>query len=360
MAFENALAFASMALSESVQAGRLMKAIKEAADDQTIRTLSDHGRAYDNFKQWKQNRAILAPGDAYDKYTEESDESKLPCVSPFVENFQDLYARETRPSTTYVLYDKSGKGKSMGAIALLKDFYLLEENTELQGIMIQPQQDGGDYMESVASLLKASNVEGWLNLLLFVLNEKPRTKKPSLLVLDDFFFDEEGRNKRFISRIYNTLKRAQSERYNIIVVVITKEKHVADCLCSMNGGERIQPMVGRYETKENDVLFKAQCALKLADERQPLTNPTWKLVRWTKDLLIEAVKYEFPESELESISYDFIEDGMTPLQVCGMVAAKLQAGTGRWPVSPRRRGQFFEPDSSGGRAQQSRLPVYRQ
>ena len=347
MVFETALAFASMALSESVQAGRLMKAIKEAADDETIRTLSDHGRAYDNFKKWKQNRTILAPGDAYDKYIEESNESKIACVSPFVENFQDLYAKETRPSTVYVLYDKSGTGKSMGAIAFLKDFYLLEENTELQGIMIQPQQEGGDYMESVATLLKASDVEGWLNLLLFVLNEKPRTKKPSLLVLDDFFFDEEGKNKRFISRIYNTLKRAHRERYNIIVVVITKEKHVADCLCSLNGGERIQPMIGRYETKENDVFFKAQCALKLADERQPLTNPTWKPVRWTKDLLVEAVEYEFSESELESISYDFIEDGMTPLHVCDMVAAKLQAGTGRRPVSPRRRGQFFEPDLSG-------------
>lgn len=338
--FETALAFASMALSESVETGRLIKAIKEAADDETIRTLSDHGRAYDNFKKWKQNRAILAPGDAYDKYIEESNETKTACVSPFVENFQDLYARETRPSTAYVLYDKSGTGKSMGAIALLKDFYLLEENTELQGIMIQPQQEAGDYMESVATLLKASNVEGWLNLLLFVLNEKPRTKKPSLLVLDDFFFDEEGRNKMFISRIYNTLK--QSQRYNIIVVVITKQKHVADCLCSMNGGERIKPMMGRYETKENDFVFKALCALKLADERQPLTNPTWKPVCWTKDLLIEAVEYEFSESELESISYDFIKDGMTPLEVCDMVAAKLQAGTGRRPVSPRRRGQFFK------------------
>ena len=255
-----------------------MKAIKEAADDQTIRTLSDHGRVYDNFKQWEKG-AILAPDDAYDKYIEESDESKLACVSPFVENFQDLYAKKNRPSTTYVLYDKSGTGKSMDAIALLKDFYLLEENTELQGIMIQPQQEGGDYnMESVASLLKAPNVEGWLNLLLFVLNEKPLTKKPSLLVLDDFFLDEEGRNKRFISQIYSILKRARSERYNIIVVVITKEKHVADCVCSMNGGERIQPMIGRYATKENDVLFKAQCALKLADERRPLANPTWKLL----------------------------------------------------------------------------------
>lgn len=177
----------------------------------------------------------------------------------------------------------------MGAIALLKDFYLLEENTELQGILIQPQQEGGDYMESVASLLKASNVEGWfLNLLLFALNEKPRTKKPSLLVLDDFFLTrkEETRDSFLES---TTLSNAPIVRFS-------KEKHVADCVCSMNGGERIQ----------------AQCALKLADERRPLTNPTRKLVHWTKVVLVEAVEYEFSESELESIPYDFIEDGMTP------------------------------------------------
>ena len=84
-----------------------MKAIKEAADDQTIRTLSDHGRAYESFKQWKQNRAtcILAPGNAYDKCIEESDESRLACVSLFVKHFQDLDEKKKhdRVCPAYVL-----------------------------------------------------------------------------------------------------------------------------------------------------------------------------------------------------------------------------------------------------------------
>lgn len=75
------------------------------------------------------------------------------------------------------------------------------------------------------------------------------------------------------------------------------------CLCAL----------GRYATNENDAIFKVQCALKLADERRPLTNSIWKLVHWTRDLLVEAVKYEFSESELESIPYDFVENDMSPL-----------------------------------------------
>ena len=35
-------------------------------------------------------------------------------------------------------------------------------------------------------------------------------------------------------------------------------------------------------------------------------SPTRLGSYWTKDLLVEAVKYKFSENELESISYDFI------------------------------------------------------
>ena len=52
-------------------------------------------KTYDIFKKWKQNWAILAPGNVCNKYITDSDESKLACVSPFVENFQDLYSKET-------------------------------------------------------------------------------------------------------------------------------------------------------------------------------------------------------------------------------------------------------------------------
>ena len=158
-----------------------------------------------------------------------------------------------------------------------------------------------------------------------VMNEEIQNL-PSLLVLDDFFFDAEGRNKNFISYIYNSLKSPGENRFNIIVVVITKERDVADKLCGMNGGERIKPMPGCYEAKEDDMIFKILRTMKIQGKNHHLTHPTWKPVTWKRSLLIEAVRYEFPPEDLEPISsFDFIEDGMTPLKACNLALKKIQA-----------------------------------
>lgn len=339
------LTFASVALSTSVQGSRLLKALRGTGEDWNGVLESDHGRAYKNFVALKNDRAILQPGQVYRKYDKPND--RFPCISPFVTFFQDLYGTETaaESSTVYVLHDASGKGKSMGAIALLREFYQVND-TFLKGIMFSPKKQDGSYMEAIAQLLQASKVEGWLNLLLMVLNEELQ-KLPSLLVLDDFFFDAEGRNKNFISYIYNTLKSPGENRFNIIVVVITKERDVADQLCGMNGGERIKPMPGCYETKEDDMIFKMLRNMKIQDNTHPLTHPKWKPVIWNRDLLIEAVRYEYAPEVLAPISsFDFIEDGMTPLKACNLALKKVQAKQRGKAVSPRQGAsqQFFPPD----------------
>lgn len=333
---------ASMALSDSATGSRFVKALKEGADYKNILESSDHGRAYDRFRKWKENRSVLMHGGVY-KATQELD--REPCISPYVASFMDLYGTKTMPSTVYVLYGESGTGKSMGAIALLREYYLLNKytNTTLKGIMVSPKKQTGSYLDHVGEILKASHVEGWLNLLLFALNEEA-TSRPSLLVLDDFYFDEEGKNKDFISYMYNTLKEPGSPRLNSFVVVITKHRDVADFLCNMNGGQRIQPMKGFYETKENDWFFHCLCKMKLQKENRPLTNPTWKPVHWTIDLLMKAVRYEFSESDLANVAtFDLIKDGMTPLEAVNLIATELTLDVNEAdlcrPVSRRRTGK---------------------
>lgn len=247
----------------------------------------------------------------------------------------------------YVLHDAPGNGKSMGALSLLREFYQAVDDSCLKGIMLSPKGQKGSYMESISQLLEASKVEGWLNLLLMVLNEE-RRKLPSILVLDDFFFDSGGRNKNFISYIYNTLKSPGENRFNIIVVVITKERGVADELCGMNGGERIRPMPGCYETQKDSVISKMLRNMNVQGKNHHLIHPTWKAVTWTRDLLIEAVRYEYPPDELALISnFDFIEEGMTPLKACNLALKKIQAGQRGKLRSPRQAAgqQVFPPNT---------------
>lgn len=341
------LSFASVALSTSVQGSRLLSALRGSENEWKDVQNSDHGRAYRNFLEWKENRAILQAGREYRKYDEPN--PRFPCVSPFVKFFQDLYDKETEaePSTLYVLHDASGKGKSMGAISLLREFYQADDDSYLKGIMLSPKGQEGSYMEAISQLLEVSKVEGWLNLLLMVLNEEIR-KLPSILVLDDFFFDSEGRNKNFISYIYNTLKCPGENRFNIVVVVITKERGVADELCGMNGGERIRPMPGCYETKEDNVISKMLRTMNIQGKNHSLIHPTWKPVTWTRDLLIEAVRYEYPPDVLAPISsFDFIEEGMTPLKACNLALKKIQGGQRGKLRSPRQTTgqQFFPPNT---------------
>jgi hypothetical protein len=73
-----------------------------------------------------------------------------------------------------------------------------------------------------------------------------------------------------------------------------QEKEVANKLCNLNGRQRIAPLPGTYTGEE--------------------TSPSWNGMKWSRDLLIEAVRYEFPETFPTNHEFDFIVGGMTPLQ----------------------------------------------
>eukprot|EP00977_Amphora_coffeiformis_P009754 scaffold2246_cov162-Amphora_coffeaeformis.AAC.13 len=75
-----------------------------------------------------------------------------------------------------------------------------------------------------------------------------------------------------------------------------------------------------------------------------MTNLTWKPVHWTKDLLMKAVRYEFSEGDLASVAnFDFIKDGMTPLEAVDLIATELTVRVNKAdlcrPVSLQRLGK---------------------
>jgi hypothetical protein len=141
---------------------------------------------------------------------------------------------------------------------------------------------------------------------------EPENLEPSLLILDGFnSLGQDDVNKKIIKQLYGLMNADK----RMIVVVITQEDAVANTLCSLNGGARVAPLLGTYVGKE--------------------TSPTWNGMRWTRDLLIEAVRYEFPGKFLQDDEADFIVDGMTPL--LAVKAAGLKTRTGIGPRSPRKK-----------------------
>ena len=120
---------------------------------------------------------------------------------------------------------------------------------------------------------------------------------------------------------------------NIIVVVITQDIDAANALCSLNGGQRVRPLEGFYET---NFVHKPMDFLKLASRNFRLTNPTWKQAKWTRELLVQVVEYNFMQDQLKTIrDLDFIMEGVTPYQAKRAATAKLLDSCAGMPTGPR-------------------------
>ena len=175
--------------------------------------------------------------------------------------------------------------------------------------MVSTQASSGLYVENLAEMLKATKVKGWFHALLLGMDE-PKEELPSLLVLDDFSLDAGGKNLEFMEHPYKSMNPPKAPKKNMVVVVMTQNKDAADALCNLNGGRRVRPISGFYDTRERDFGHKVLTATKMRDQQHLLTHPTWKGSQWTKELLIQVLRYHFSESELEQIqNYDFVKDG---------------------------------------------------
>jgi hypothetical protein len=102
-------------------------------------------------------------------------------------------------------------------------------------------------------------------------------------------------------------------------VFITQNTDVAAILSSLNGGQRIDPLPQPQS---------------YSGEK---TSPTWNGMKWSRSLLVDAVRYEFPGRFPRSQDFDKVDelivDGMTPLQA--MQEALLFLRAPKTPGSPK-------------------------
>mmetsp|Transcript_787 Transcript_787/g.2296 ORF Transcript_787/g.2296 Transcript_787/m.2296 type:complete len:340 (-) Transcript_787:1611-2630(-) len=319
---------------------RVVDGVKKLFDEGN--TDNNIGAVYDKVKELKTKRAHLYPSLLFEMIESEDDEhkkSKDAVESDAVQAIKDLYREDVKKGVVNVLYDLPGTGKSMAGLSLLDDFYLLPKARTLQGLMVSTQASSGSYVEVFADLLEASNTKGWLSALLLAMNE-PHDRLPSLLILDDFSLDTTGENIKFIENLYKLMNPPKRDKLNIIVVVMTQRKDAADALCHLNGGVRVVPIKGFYETKKDDVLHNMMKAFKLQTQERVLTHPTWKGSRWTTSLLIEVLKYHLKPADFVSLeNTDFVQDGMTPFQVLQKATSMIESRMAGEPTSPRKSGQ---------------------
>jgi hypothetical protein len=213
------------------------------------------------------------------------------------------------------MYAPAGQGKTFGARSFLEHFYTFsgEGDTCVKGFMLTGQDIDDDCMSQLSAHPGATAVNGLIYALLLAMDE-PDERQPSLLILDGFnSLGKDEVNLKFIKRLYGLM----NARKNMIVVVSTQEETVANKLCSLNGGQRIAPLPGTYTGKE--------------------TSPTWNGMNWSRDLLMEAVRYEFPENFLPNHEFDFIVSGMTPLQAIKAALLSLRTGKRGPPGSPNKK-----------------------
>ncbi|OEU14803.1 hypothetical protein FRACYDRAFT_241361 [Fragilariopsis cylindrus CCMP1102] len=236
--------------------------------------------------------------------------------SPIIDALINLYSQAVPQGVIYVMYAPAGQDKTFGARSLLRNFYAFQgeevEQQNVKALMLTGQAlHSDDYMSQLGDQLGATGVHGWIHALRLALDQ-PENLEPSLLILDGFnSLGEENVNERFIEHLYG-LMNAQK---NMFVVVSTSDEAVANQLCSLNGGQRVAPLPGSYEGN--------------------VTSPTWNGMNWSRDLLIEAVRFKFPGTFPQDANFDFITTGMTPLQA--IKVAGLTSRSRKGLGSPRRR-----------------------
>lgn len=214
------------------------------------------------------------------------------------------------------MYAPPGQGKSFGARAFLKNYYQFEEDEFVKGFMI-----GGDgiadnnYMSSLGNALGVTDaVEGWIHALLLAMDE-PIGCQPSILILDDFnSLGKEDVNRAFMKKLYGAL----AAKKNMYVVLMVSDKSLATDICTFNNGQRVRPLPNSYTGEP--------------------TSPIWNDMKWKREELVGAVKFAYPKDFPEPVAnpkFDFVEDGMTPLQA--ILAGQEKTRKRKIPGSPKKK-----------------------
>jgi hypothetical protein len=288
----------------------------------------EYGQIYRKVLTLMEERAIVDDANTFKLKKTLTDQLLEPVRSPIIEALCDLY-RHSR-GVVYVMYAKPGQGKTFGAKAFLSQFYRLydvdvdvdvstekddDEVENVHGFMISGQDlDSNYYLHLRDAVGGKEGVDGWIHALLLAMDREPRdTCQPSILILDGMnSLGEEGVNERFVKKLYGLI----NGKKNIYVVIITGDEKVATTICSWNGGQRIRPVPNTYTGAA--------------------TNPQWSGMKWSREQLIEAVKYEYVDSFPENCAFTFIKDGMTPLESIMAADDHLPTRKRKAPDSPKK------------------------
>jgi hypothetical protein len=287
---------------------------KQAFDQLVVRDAS-LGNVYKKVRELMDRRAILCDSDGFVRPRGETDQTE-PVRSPIVDGIINLYSQSdpAPQGVIYVMYAPAGQGKTFGARSILENFYAFQGEGDkcVKGFMLTGQALDKDYMSQLSAHLGATAVKGWVHALLLAM-DAPENLEPSLLILDGFnSLGEDNVNEDFIKTLYGLMDAEK----NMIVVISTQEESVANKLCSLNGGQRIAPLPGTYTGEE--------------------ASPKWNGMKWSRDLLIEAVRYKYPKAFPMNHDFDFIVGGMTPLQAKKAALLSLRCTGKREPLgSPK-------------------------
>jgi hypothetical protein len=179
-----------------------------------------------------------------------------------------------------------------------------------------------DYVSKVSGQLKLGGIKGWLHALLLAMNE-PRGKLPSILILDAFNSvgsDDSHVNLDFIRSLYSEMNVLKAKN-NIFVVVMTAYEQVANRLCGLNGGVRVQPLPGFYKGSK--------------------TSPTWNEEEWPRGLLIDAIRYEYAGDFKSDKAFAFIQAGMSPMEASQLAEVETRQKSVKIEAtgSPRKKAR---------------------
>jgi hypothetical protein len=288
--------------------------LAEKSQDATA-SRTDVGRVYDKVRDFKVKREILGSAQAFKRETRDTE----PVESSLLNALRDLYVGKKDAGKVYVLYDKAGKGKTKACEALLRNFYCLSGEKEIQGFMVSSDSFGTDMiMENLCNLFGAKSVDGWIHAMILAMDE-PQEQFPSILILDGFnSAGKDKENMQFIKGLFATM----NGETNMFVVVVTQDKQIAFDLLQLNGGQRVSPLEGCYT----------------GDDK---TNPIWNEEPWELDLLIQVVHYNCPgkfgKAENGLIPLDFVTEGMTPLEVVMKARSEIRPSPSARPGSPNKR-----------------------